>query len=218
MKKSEDCCTNHTSVISSSAFTFTMSDRNSQSTASSVSDSETSSTVEIRSNMDSSSRSSPLPSSSSSSNEADAKTSQSLKVSSSKAERRRMANRKASVASRLRKKIFVAELQRQVINLSNKIARCEDENRVLRQMLRERQTQKSHNARVPCNSAVITQPLPTTSVSPVLSSRDELKNRQCSSFYSTKVSDSSCCSSNPYKHHLYEKLVEDALQKYVGKP
>merc|ERR1719223_170612 len=51
-----------------------------------------------------------------------------------KRERRRVANRKASVACRLRKKIFITELQRQVSELSRRNNEIEEENAILRRM------------------------------------------------------------------------------------
>jgi len=55
-----------------------------------------------------------------------------------KAEKRKIANRKASVACRLRKKIFINELQRQVVELTQKNLIYEKENEVLRQMLNDK--------------------------------------------------------------------------------
>ena len=58
------------------------------------------------------------------------------KISSlEKHEQRRIANRKASVACRLRKKIFIHELQRQVLELTQKNSQFEEENETLRNML-----------------------------------------------------------------------------------
>ena len=51
-----------------------------------------------------------------------------------KREKRRVANRKASVACRLRKKIFITELQRQVSDLSRRNNDIEEENTILRHM------------------------------------------------------------------------------------
>merc|ERR1719223_2112568 len=55
-----------------------------------------------------------------------------------KAEKRKIANRKASVACRLRKKIFINELQRQVMELTQKNLIYEKENEVLRQILNDK--------------------------------------------------------------------------------
>jgi len=134
-----------------------------------------------------------------------------------KRERRRVANRKASVACRLRKKIFINELQRQISELTKRNAEIEEENALLRKAFEqkaaaERQTQQQQQL----NSTNFIQLPPMTRLVPTSSYDFSL---QCSR---TPVTDASSTvtmspappSPRPSKEELYAALIKTALAEY----
>ena len=126
-----------------------------------------------------------------------------------KREKRRVANRKASVACRLRKKIFITELQRQVSELTQRNAEIEEENVMLR---------KAFELKVAAEKAANQQQLIANLQQPVhpTSSYDFCSQTQLATTdaASTVTMSPAPPQVRPTKEDLYAALVKTALAEY----
>merc|ERR1719276_613263 len=132
-----------------------------------------------------------------------------------KRERRRVANRKASVACRLRKKIFINELQRQVSELTKRNAEIEEENAILRKAFEQKAAaeMQAQQQEQQLNSTNFLQPPPV-----LLPTSSYDFSSQCSRTSVTDAASTVTMSpappSPPSKEDLYAALIKTALAEY----